>query len=118
MNSSKFSINWDDIIQSLKTGLIGSILPPVAAVIAPILVALQAGKTPSFNIDWASLETGLRIGAYMTLMNTVKRFIQDESGSTGVWGFVVQCFGKLFGGTGTGGTATATEEQPAETAGQ
>lgn len=83
--TTKFSINWNDILQSLKTGIFTTIVPIIITFFAPLYVQLQAGQIPDFSaINWHLLQISL-VGGFTTFFGSViKRFLQDESGNLGL----------------------------------
>jgi hypothetical protein len=79
--STKFSINWSDILQSLKTGLFTTIVPVLIGFFAPIYNSLAVGQIPTFDLPWKTLLTSLIAGVTATVGSIIKRFVQDEFGN-------------------------------------
>jgi hypothetical protein len=79
--SQKYSLHWEDVLQSLKTGLFTTIVPILIGFFAPIYNQLAVGIIPSFNLDWHLLLTSLMAGVTTVIGSIVKRFLQDQNGN-------------------------------------
>lgn len=82
--STKFSLNVNDIWQSLKSGLFTAFIPPFLALIAPIINTLNAGQLPWLDIpihlDTRTFVTSIGLALSTFIGNNVKRFFSDETG--------------------------------------
>lgn len=93
--SAKLSINWNDLVTSLKTGLFSAVIPIILAFVAPLYNALTVGQIPFLTVqvplDWHVLVTSLVAAITATIGSVVKRFFMDE-------------FGNIFGTLPSAGT--------------
>ena len=83
--STKFSLNWNDLFQSLKTGLFTAIIPIFIGFVAPVYNALVAGQIPwlqvPISLDFHVLLASLVAAVTATVGSVVKRFFQNDLGN-------------------------------------
>lgn len=81
--SKLFSLNWHDVLQSLKTALFTGIFTWLTVFLTPIYNSITNGQIPTFTFDWRQVLISL-IGAIVAALGSVvKRFLSNSAGQIG-----------------------------------
>ena len=84
MQSTQFSLNFNDLLQSLKTAAFTTLVPIVVGYFMPLINLLQQGQIPwltvPYSLDWHMLVIAVGGGISTIIGNLLKRFLQDAEG--------------------------------------
>ena len=82
--STKFSLNLNDIWQSVKSGLFTAFIPPFLAMLAPVVNTLNAGQIPFLQVpvalDYHTFVASVGLALSTFIGNSAKRFFSDATG--------------------------------------
>jgi len=78
--SKLFTLNWNDVWQSLKTALFTGILGWLTALLTPIWDTITAGQIPTFAFDWKQVLIGLGVAVISALGSVLKRYVSNSEG--------------------------------------